>query len=151
MFEVNRDRLAGLIYLGIALAGFWSGWDLPQGTLSAIGSGFLPKVTLMLLGGIGVVKLVASFIVPSSNKVALRLPRALVLLVLSIVSFGMLVDRAGLILAVVAMAVFVDLAGNHSPKGGMPLLYIIVGLIAFSVVVFSRLLGIPLELLPSWN
>lgn len=150
MFLVNRDRLAGLIYLGIAAAGFWSGWELPRGTLGAIGSGFLPKLTLALLGLIGVAKLAASFFV-EADEVALRLPRPLVLLVLAIASFGFLVDRAGLILAVVAMAVFVDLAGNHSPKGGKPLLYIVVGLITFSVAVFGRLLGIPLELLPSWN
>jgi len=153
MFMIDRDRLAGLIYLGIAAAGLWSGWDLPRGTLSAIGSGFLPKLALALLGLIGAFKLAASGIgkIGGADRAALRFPRALGLLVLAIVSFGFLVERAGLVAAVAVMAVFVDLAGNHSPKGGRPLACIIAGLLVFSVVVFSRLLGIPLELLPKWN
>jgi len=150
MLMVNRDRLAGLIYLGVAAAGLWSAWDLPRGTLNAIGSGFVPKVVLVLLGCIGAIKLLTSCF-GDAGKVQLRLPRGLVLLVLAIVSFGLLVERAGLVLAIIVMAVFVDLAGNHSPKGGRPLIFIIVGLLAFSVVVFSHLLGIPLELLPKWN
>jgi hypothetical protein len=48
------DFAGGIFLIALALLGFAGGFNLPFGTLSGIGSGLMPKVVAIMVGGFGV-------------------------------------------------------------------------------------------------
>jgi hypothetical protein len=50
------DLAGGLFLIGLAALGLAGGFNLPTGTLSGIGSGFMPRVVAILVGAFGVAR-----------------------------------------------------------------------------------------------
>jgi hypothetical protein len=140
----NRDFLAGLLFvvlggLAVALAR-----DYPIGSTMRMGPGYFPTV----LGGIlilfGVYVLLRG--VRSGDKVKGEWGyRPLALIALSIVLFGFLLDRMGMIPAIVATLFAAAAAGREFRFKEVLLLAVV--MTAFSVAVFSYGLKLPYPLL----
>jgi hypothetical protein len=56
------DFAGGLFLIGLAALGLAGGFTLPTGTLSGIGSGFMPRVVAILVGAFGVLLVVQAFL-----------------------------------------------------------------------------------------
>lgn len=140
----NRDFLAGLLFIvlgGLAVA---LARDYPIGSTMRMGPGYFPTV----LGGIlllfGVYVLLRG--VRSGDKVKGEWGyRPLALISLSIVLFGFLLDRVGMVPAIVAMLFAAAAAGREFRFKEVLLLAVV--MTAFSVAVFSYGLKLPYPLL----
>lgn len=140
----NRDFLAGLLFIvlgGLAVA---LARDYPIGSTMRMGPGYFPTV----LGGIlllfGVYVLLRG--VRSGDKVKGEWGyRPLALISLSIVMFGFLLDRVGMVPAIVAMLFAAAAAGREFRFKEVLLLAVV--MTAFSVAVFSYGLKLPYPLL----
>ena len=140
----NRDFLAGLLFIvlgGLAVA---LARDYPIGSTMRMGPGYFPTV----LGGIlllfGVYVLLRG--VRSGDKVKGEWGyRPLALIALSIVLFGFLLDRVGMVPAIVATLFVAAAAGREFRVKEVILLAVV--MTAFSVAVFSYGLKLPYPLL----
>ena len=140
----NRDFLAGLLFIilgGLAVA---LARDYPIGSTMRMGPGYFPTVLGGILFLFGAYVLVRG--ARSGDKVKGEWGwRPLALIALSIVLFGFLLDRAGMVPATVA-AIFVAAAAGREFRFKEVLLLAVV-MAAFSVGVFSYGLKLPYPLL----
>ena len=97
---------------------------------------------------IGVISLVRSFIVPGGPLGHFAL-KAGVLVILSTVLFGFLVNRAGLIIALLVL-VLVSAAASEKFRFEWKAVVGLIVLIAFCALVFVMGLGVPMPLIGTW-
>jgi hypothetical protein len=143
-----RDFWAGAIYLALAIAAIWIGQNYPFGSSARMGPGFFPTVLGALLALLGIAAIVRSFIRPGEtiSPFAWR-PLALVLGATAL--FGLLLPRAGVLVALPCLIVVSALASRNSRLDATSIAALI-GLVAFCVVVFVKGLGVPMPLVGSW-
>lgn len=140
----NRDFLAGLLFIvlgGLAVA---LARDYPIGSTMRMGPGYFPTV----LGGI--LLLFGAYVLLRGVRSGERVKgewgyRPLALIALSIVLFGFLLDRVGMVPAIV-VTLFVAAAAGREFRVKEVLL-LAVAMTAFSVAVFSYGLKLPYPLL----
>jgi hypothetical protein len=119
----------------------------PAGTVLHMGPGFFPRALggiLVCLGlWIGLAGLRHGAPIEGGWS-----PRALIVLPLAMVGFGVLVERAGFVPALVVLVVGAAAAGREFRAGEVLLLA--VGLTAMAVALFVWALGLPYPLLPGF-
>ncbi|HSF21397.1 MAG TPA: tripartite tricarboxylate transporter TctB family protein [Burkholderiales bacterium] len=140
----NRDFIAGLLFIVLGGLAVVLARDYPFGTTMRMGPGYFPTV----LGGIlllfGVYVLARG--VRSGDRVKGEWGwKPLALIVLSIVLFGLLLDRVGMIPATVVTLIVAAAAGREFRWKEVILLAAV--MTAFSVAVFSYGLKLPYPLL----
>jgi uncharacterized membrane protein len=146
-FRSNKDFWAGVMLIASGAAAVILARDYAFGTTLRMGPGYFPSV----LGG--VLALFGLYLVAqglrSNEKIAGGWSlRALIVLPLSLVLFGLLMDRAGFVPALMALIVG-SAAGGSEFKLGEALL-LAAGLTAFAVVLFIWGLGLPYPLIAGW-
>jgi hypothetical protein len=62
LIKSQLDLGGGLFLIGLAALGLAGGFNLPTGTLSGIGSGLMPRVVSLLIGGFGLLLVVHAFL-----------------------------------------------------------------------------------------
>ena len=143
----NRDFIAGLLFIvlgGLAVA---LARDYPFGTTMRMGPGYFPSVLGAILFLFGVYVLLRG--IRSGEKVKGEWGvRPLAWITLSIVLFGFLLDRAGLVPATVVTLCVAAAAGREFRLKEVLLLAVV--MTAFSVAVFSYGLKLPYPLLGSY-
>ena len=141
----NRDFFAGLLFIvlgGLAVA---LARDYPFGSTMRMGPGYFPTVLGGILFLFGAYVLLRG--VRSGEKVKGEWGwRPLALIALSIVLFGFLLDRAGMVPAIAAMLFVAAAAGREFRFKEVFLLAVL--MTAFSAVVFSYGLKLQYPLLP---
>jgi hypothetical protein len=143
-----RDFWAGAIYVALAVAVIWIGRNYQQGSSARMGPGYFPVVLGGILAIFGVVSIVRSFIRPGEPVEAIAW-RPLGLVLGSVVLFGLLLDRAGVVVALACLIVVSASASRYS-RVNMTSVAAMTGLVAFCVLVFVKGLGVPMPLLGSW-
>lgn len=143
----NRDFWTGLMLIGIGVAAVLIARDYPFGSALRMGPGYFPS----LLGGLLV--LFGIYLVVKGLRSRERIlggwsPRALIVVPLSMVLFGLLMDRAGFIPALVVLVFGAAAAGTEFRLIEVALLTLV--LTAFSVLVFVWGLGLPYPLLAGY-
>jgi len=142
-----RDFLAGLIFVGVGLAAVLLGRSYSMGTATRMGPGYFPTGLGLLLFLIGAVVLGRSLLQRGEPIRGLALgPLALV--VGGTVLFGLLLRRAGLLVALVVLVVMS--AGASRQFRWEVALALAVGLAVFSALVFVKALGLPMPLVGAW-
>jgi uncharacterized membrane protein len=141
----NKDFLAGLLFMflgsfAVAVAG-----DYPMGSADRMGPGYFPTVLGAILFLFGVYILVRGLRSADSGSAEWAW-RPLALISLSIVLFGALVDRAGVIPALAAMFFTAAAAGREFRLKEVLLLTVLMS--AFSALVFLYGLRLPYPLFP---
>ncbi|WP_296555225.1 tripartite tricarboxylate transporter TctB family protein [Pigmentiphaga sp.] len=138
-----QDVAAGVLLLGICLAGIHFGRDLEAGTAADMGPGYFPMVLSGIIGVCGLTLLArgVSRDGPAIDTVRLR-P---VLCVLgALLAFFIMIDRAGLVPSVVAMTFIAAYARPRARFAETLVLAIVVAV--FAVLVFIEALHLPMQI-----
>jgi hypothetical protein len=146
-FRNNRDFWAGIMLIATGAASVIIARDYSFGTSLRMGPGYFPSV----LGG-GLV-LFGLYLVVMGLKRNEKMEggwsfRALIVLPLSLVLFGVLMERAGFIPALIVLIFGSAAAGTEFKL--VEVLLLALGLTAFSVALFIYGLGLPYPLLVGW-
>jgi hypothetical protein len=140
-----QDFWAGILFIAFGGLALWLGRNYAMGTLSKIGPGFLPVVlSIGLLGVGGVLALRALAAEGPAIEKSQVLPQFFILAAIAVFAFG--IERLGLALTVMAVAVTASLA-----RSGMRWLEVIalaIGLAVLCVLLFVQLLGQPFMVWP---
>jgi putative tricarboxylic transport membrane protein len=108
----NKDFLSGLFFIGVGGLGIFMAQDYPMGTALRMGPGYFPIVLSGVLILMGIYCLVQGLLKPE------RLPgnwspRALLILPIATVIFGLLMEHAGFIPALIALVFTSAYAGSE--------------------------------------
>lgn len=143
-----RDLWTGLIYVLLGAGAYWIALDYPPGTVGRMGPGYFPRVLALLLMMIGLIALVRAFVMESEVVTHLAW-KPLLMICGSIVLYGLLVQTAGLVIALIVLIMLGAMASREfrldlRSTTGM------VALIAFCSLVFVKGLGLPIRLAGPW-
>ena len=143
-FRGNQDFWAGLMFLGIGAVAIFVARNYPLGRLLRMGAGYFP----ILLGGILI--LFGAYIMVKGMRKGGKVQgnwsiRAGILLPIMIVLFGVLMERAGFIPALAALAFGSAAAGKEFRWGEVLLLTAFLTVLSLAVFVWG--LGLPFPLI----
>ncbi|MDB5566699.1 MAG: hypothetical protein JWP84_3265 [Tardiphaga sp.] len=141
----NIDFYSGLLLVAVAGVALLYIRTLAIGTVLEMGPGYFPLGLALVLLGMGLCLLVKGLLV-SGPPVGMFYLRPLFFILLSFAAFGVLVERAGLILAILVQVAIAHFASRETTWRESSITG--VALAATSAVVFVWLLKIPVELLP---
>jgi len=149
MFRIRnpKDFWSGVMFCLVGLAAVVLARNYPLGTTFKMGPGYFPTALGLLLTAIGVLSMARSLVRPGS-VIEPFVWRQLAIILGSVLVFGVLLRGAGLMVAIAALVVVSALASQYSRW--KTVLWLTVGLVAFSVVVFVKLLGLPMALFGPW-
>ena len=142
--RASKDVWAGLMLIGIGAAAMLIARNYPFGTALRMGPGYFPIIlgALLIVFGLAIL----AYCLRSREKIAGSWSlRGLIVLPLSLVLFGMLMEHAGFIPAMMVL-IFGSATASTEFKFVEILLFSI-GLTALSVVVFVWGLGLPYPLI----
>ena len=143
----NKDFLAGLLFLFLGGFAVAVANSYPMGSTMRMGPGYFPTALGVILCLFGVYLMVRG--IRTGGKMESGWAwRPLALITLSIVLFGFLLDRAGMIPALVAMFFAAAAAGREFRFKEVLLLTVVMG--AFAATVFLYGLKLPYQLLPGF-
>jgi Tripartite tricarboxylate transporter TctB family len=143
-----RDFWAGAIYLALAIVVIWIGRSYEQGSSARMGPGYFPTVLGATLALLGVVSIGRSFL-RAGEPISGFAWRPLLLVLGATVLFGLLLQRAGVLVALACLIVVGAVASRNSRLDATSVAALI-GLVTFCVLVFVKGLGVPMPLIGSW-
>jgi Tripartite tricarboxylate transporter TctB family len=147
-FVKTKDCWGGLMLIAIGVAAIAIARNYPFGTALRMGPGYVPIVLGAILIAFGVSLLGAAL--RGGEKIAGGWSlRALVMLPLALILFGLLMEHGGFVPAMLVL-VFASAAASAEFKF-IDALLLSLGLTALSVVVFVWLLGLPYPLIAGLN
>jgi putative tricarboxylic transport membrane protein len=141
----NRDFLGGLFYIVVGTVAIWIARDYPFGSALRMGPGYFPTVLsgIMILFGIAIMAM--GIKTPEPLKGSNWSIRALIVLPLSTVAFGWLMEEAGFIPAMIALIPMSAASGREFEWKEVAMLT--VGLTIVSLLIFIWGLGLPYPLI----
>jgi Tripartite tricarboxylate transporter TctB family len=144
--RLNRDIVAGLMFVAWGAAGLVIGRDYPVGTALRMGPGYVPRLLCwgLVLTGLA---LAAKGAFAGGEALARWHLRPLVLVSAAILAFAALIVPAGLVPAALAVVVMGALAGPEFRLGEVAALAIV--LAAAATALFVHALKLPLNVWPS--
>ncbi len=142
-----QDLFAGLFLIAVAILAHYLASGLSMGRLVRMGPGYLPTVLSWLLGGLGVIIALRGFTI-NGPALATWTWRPLIALSASLIAFALLLERGGLVVAIIVTTQIASLATpRHRP---LSTLILGVALSAMSTALFIGLLGLPLSVWPGF-
>lgn len=145
LVRAPRDLLAGLFFVVVGVGTLVVGADYRLGTLLSMGPGYFPRIIAILLILLGAVIVLASLRLQGPPLERWRLG-PMVLVLGSIVVFGWLLERFGLMAAVAAMV----LVSSYAERGRshVETIVLAVALTALAWLIFVKGLGMPIMVWP---
>jgi hypothetical protein len=139
----NRDFLAGALFVAIGAGGFGIALSYPFGNLQQMGPGFFPRVLGAILVAFGIVTMVRGL------RSGERVEGAwgwfpLAMLTVSIVAFGWLMERVGLVPSLFVLVVASAFAGREFRWREVVVLASVLCLLAVAIFIWG--LGLPYPL-----
>ena len=141
--EVRKIATGG-IFFACGLIGIVMALGYSLGTPTHVGPGGFPLILSIILAGLGLASLVQGLLSPYDGGLGTWRPRAIYLIPLSIVFFGVTVERFGLIPAIVGTTIVAGLA-NPTIRI-IEIAIMCVALAVFGAVVFVYGLDLPFSL-----
>jgi hypothetical protein len=121
--------------------------DYAMGSAGRMGPAYFPTALGWILAVLGAVAVVRSFF-GSGEPVEKFAVRELLLILVSVILFGILVRGAGLVVAII---VSILLSAYASPQFGWKWAGMLaVGMAIFAVLLFVKALGLPMPILGPW-
>jgi putative tricarboxylic transport membrane protein len=142
---MRQDVVGGLVIIAVAIFAFWAGSDLPIGTFGGMGPGMLPKGLALLLGVLGALLVVDSWL-EGGERLERWSIRGPVFVLGAVVAFGLAVRPLGLVVAG-PLAVIIGAFASDEVKWGETLLFGL-AMTVFCVGLFKLALGLPIPLAP---
>ncbi|WP_457093776.1 tripartite tricarboxylate transporter TctB family protein [Microvirga sp. P5_D2] len=143
-----KELWLGVIYFAFGALGLWFSLEYPMGTAARMGPGYLPALIsglLLLFGAISFTRAVRLHGEPIS-KITLR---PLICILGGVLLFAYLVERAGLVVALLAL-ILTGAAASHEFRFQWSATFGLIGFIAFCALVFVKGLGVPMPLIGTW-
>jgi hypothetical protein len=143
-----KDFWTGLLYLAFGAVALWIARDYPIGSAGRMGPGYFPTTLSALLMGLGAFIFVKG-LTRDGAPLGRFAWRAAFLVLGATVAFGLLLERAGMVIALLVLIVGSAMASvkfRLEWKAAM----LALGLVVFCVVVFVKGLGVSMPLLGSW-
>jgi hypothetical protein len=140
----NRDFFGGLMYIVTGAIGLWIARDYPFGSALRMGPGYFPSVLagMMILFGIAIMMMGFK----NNEKIKGNWSiRALIVLPLSTVAFGWLMEEAGFIPAMLVLIPFAAAAGKEFKL--VEIILLTIGLTILCTGMFIYGLGLPYPLI----
>ena len=145
----TQDLATGLMFLAVGIAGLIIGWNYPMGTAQRPDTGVLPRILSWLLVGTGGLIAVKAFLFDGE---ALDLKnwawRPVICVALASIAFALLVDRAGLVVSMVA-AMTLTALGTPETRWSEYILFAIT-MVFIGVAMFIAALGMPIKVWPTF-
>jgi hypothetical protein len=142
-----RDFGSGVLFVAVGVAAIFLSRNYPLGSTFKMGPGYFPTALGTLLVVVGLLAIARSLIRSGAALEAIAWRRLAVILG-GVLVFGLLMRGAGLVPAIVALVVIATQASQHTHW--KTTLGLALGLSVFSVVVFVKLLGLPIALIGPW-
>lgn len=142
-----KDFWTGIIFLFVGLAAVIIGRDYVMGTAGRMGPAYFPTVLGGLLALIGLAAVVRSFF-RDGEPIGRFAAKETLMIISAVLLFGFLIRGAGMVVSVFAIVL---LSARASQKFKWRSAFLLAaGLATFSVVVFVKLLGIPIPVFGPW-
>ncbi|MBQ5942599.1 MULTISPECIES: tripartite tricarboxylate transporter TctB family protein [unclassified Massilia] len=142
-----KDFWIGIIFIFFGLSAVVIGQDYGMGTAGRMGPAYFPVVLGGLLALIGAIGVIRSFI-RQGEPIGRIHVKELVLILAAVLLFGYLVRNAGLVPAAI---VLIMVSAFASPKFHLgKTVALAIGLAVFAVLLFVKLLGLPMPILGAW-
>lgn len=141
----GQDLATGLLFIVVGIAALWIGADYPMGTAQRPGTGVLPRILAWCLIGTGALLWLKAALGEGPRLTGWAW-RPAIMITLATIAFALLVDRLGL---VVAMVVSMTLAALGTPETRWrEYAVFLLFMIAIGIGVFIYGLGMPIPILP---
>jgi hypothetical protein len=148
LIKSPKDFWTGVLYLAFGAIALWIARDYPIGTAGRMGPGYFPTALSLLLMGLGVY-ILAKGLTRAGDPLGRFAWRGALLVLGATVAFGVLLETAGLIVALIVL-IFGSAMASVKTKLDWQSVALAVGLIVFCVLVFVKGLGVSMPLLGSW-
>jgi hypothetical protein len=140
-----KDFWAGLFFIAVAMAFIGLSHQYGMGNMHRMGPALFPTLVGVLLAGLGLTIALRAFAIDGPPVPSFQ-ARPIVVSLAAIALFGVALAHLGLIAAVAALVLIGALASRESKP--LETLGLVAVLIAFSVVLFVWVLGLPIPLWP---
>ncbi|RDJ20358.1 tripartite tricarboxylate transporter TctB family protein [Bosea caraganae] len=142
----SKDLLSGLIFAAFGLAGIAMGWSFDPGTAREMGSGYFPRLLSWGILALGLVITARGLAATHGDKIEALHLRPFAFMIAGIVLFGLLLERAGLVISLLVLFGFAGAACYDSRWKEV----VISGLLltVFAVLVFIYGLELPMPMWP---
>jgi putative tricarboxylic transport membrane protein len=148
----RKDVLSGLLFVVVALFGLWLSRDYPIGTALRMGTGYVPRLLCWILLGLGIVILVQGLREAQTARVLSSGDRSawlpVVFVTLSLVIFGLTIERLGLVLSIFLLIAVGAVAARDLRV--LETLAAAAVLIVLSWAIFILGLGLTIPVWPDW-
>jgi hypothetical protein len=143
----QQDFATGLLFLIIGIAAYWIGADYSMGTAQRPGTGVLPRILAWCLMGSGLLLWIKAMIAegPRLDHWAWR---PLIMITLATVAFALLIDPAGIVVAMLVSMTLCALGTPETKWREFAIFSVIMLIIGLGVFIYG--LGMPIKVLP-WN
>ena len=148
VIATRKDFWTGVIYAAVGLGALVMARNYALGSAARMGPGYFPTAVGALLVIVGAVIVLRAFLYPGEPVGSLAW-KPMLLVLGSIIAFGLLIGRAGLPIAAVVLVLGCAAASDRFRLEWIPMLGM-VGLIAFCVALFVVGMGIPMPLVGPW-
>jgi hypothetical protein len=148
----RKDVIAGLLFSAVAVVGLYVSRDYPVGSALRMGTGYVPRLLCWILLALGAVVLVQGLRKGDARprQVSTTTPswRSVVFVPASLVIFGLVLERIGLVLSIFLLIA----VGAPAARDLRPLETIATALVlaALSWAIFIVALGLTMPLWPEW-
>jgi hypothetical protein len=143
---ISKDFLSGLLFAEFGFWGLALSWGFRVGTASRMGPGYFPQMLSWGILGLGVILMVRALLSSRPDTVTSGRWRPFLLIVASVVLFGLLAERAGMVISLLAMLAVGGAACLDSRWREVAISAVL--LTAFAVGVFKFGLELPIPLWP---
>jgi putative tricarboxylic transport membrane protein len=143
----QKDVLAGLMFMAIAVLGLWLSRNYPIGTALRMGTGYVPRLLcwiLLVLGGLVLIQGLRAR-ERDLDGPPLRL-RPLLLIPLALVAFALTIERLGIIAAGTLLILIGGLASSESRP--LEVVATAAALVLFTWGIFVWALSLPIPVWP---
>lgn len=143
-----KDFWTGAIYVALGSAALFIGQAYKLGTAGRMGPGYFPQSLAALLILLGMFSLVRSF-VSTGEGISPIAWKPMFLVLLATALFGILLPRAGVVVALLALCL-VSAAASREFRFDWKATLGMLGVIVLCVLVFVKGLGVPMPIVGKW-
>jgi|SRR5436190_22847937 hypothetical protein len=147
----SQDLATAILFVAVGLSAFFIGADYPMGTPQRLGTGVLPRILAWCLMGTGILLLIKAILAEGASLTGWAW-RPMVMVTLAVAAFALLVDRAGLMVAMLVSMTLVALGTPETRWREFAAFSVLMLFVGAGVFVWG--LGMPISILPkgfAWN
>jgi hypothetical protein len=142
-----KDFWTGIIFLAFGLSGMYIGQDYSMGQAAKMGPGYFPTILGGILAVIGAIGVIRSFVLTGEGIGVINF-KGLFLVLASVLLFGFLMRGGGMVPAVFVSVMVSALASGKYRL--IPTTLLAIGSTIFCILLFVKLLGLPIAAFGSW-